>query len=202
MAGLLVGLIPAMGWHPSTITLPECHFTKVIPQPYMVYISFVFGMLLPLTLMLISYVYIFKVVRRQINHILGLQVTNSHSAIVTRRALFCEAKTTKWLAGVLVLVSLCWAPIHIINTITYLDFTVGWKPNALAILLSHANSALNPILYAYTNGSFQQAFRRCILHQPAQVTGPVIQPSMAQHPQCFITAMLRVHMHNETFPPN
>jgi len=35
----------------------------------------------------------------------------------------------------------------------------------VAVILSHANSAVNPVLYAYSNSKFIAAFRR-ILHLP------------------------------------
>ena len=37
----------------------------------------------------------------------------------------------------------------------------------VAVILSHANSAVNPVLYAYSNAKFAAAFRR-ILRMPQQ----------------------------------
>lgn len=62
---------------------------------------------------------------------------------------------------VLFLFMVCWMPIHLIHCILLLcpHCDVPTSLTFVAILLSHANSALNPILYAYRMRSFRHTVR-------------------------------------------
>nr|XP_020465508.1 adenosine receptor A2b-like isoform X2 [Monopterus albus] len=78
-----------------------------------------------------------------------------------------ELHAAKSLAIIVGLFALCWLPVHIINCVNHLCQDCKrphiWVLN-IAIILSHANSVLNPIIYAYCIQEFRQTFRK-ILHQ-------------------------------------
>ncbi|KAJ0062290.1 hypothetical protein NL108_002623 [Boleophthalmus pectinirostris] len=59
----------------------------------------------------------------------------------------------------LFLFTLCWMPIHLINCVLFFCPTCNVPVSIIlvAIMLSHANSALNPVLYAYRLTSFRRA---------------------------------------------
>ncbi|XP_030010757.1 adenosine receptor A2a-like [Sphaeramia orbicularis] len=81
----------------------------------------------------------------------------------------------------LFLFTMCWMPIHIINSILFFcpQCNVPMSLTLGAILLSHANSALNPILYAYRMGSF----RRTLVGMWRGMCGPVQKTQRQQRAQ-------------------
>ncbi|KAK0140797.1 Adenosine receptor A2b [Merluccius polli] len=78
---------------------------------------------------------------------------------VTRARLEVQKATSLFL--VLFLFMVCLMPIHLINCILLLrpQCPIPMPITLVAILLSHANSALNPLLYAYRMRSFRHTFR-------------------------------------------
>ena len=66
-----------------------------------------------------------------------------------------ELRAAKWFAIVICVFAVCWLPIHVMNTVSLLHEQVASAPVIVAIILSHANSAINPVLYAYSNSKFK-----------------------------------------------
>lgn len=169
-----IGLTPFLGWnskdHAANCTEPwdgttnascclvKCLFENVVPMSYMVYFNFFGCVLPPLLIMLVIYVKIFLVACRQLRR---MELVG-HSRTVLQR----EVHAAKSLAMIVGIFALCWLPVHAINCASL--FQPGWakeKPKwamNTAILLSHANSVVNPIVYAYRNRDFRYTFHKII----------------------------------------
>lgn len=170
------------GWN-STATLttnnscPEgmtqCLFEEVVTLDYMVYFNFFGCVLLPLVVMLVIYIHIFMAARRQLIMISlkfahtpapGVKAPSSGSS---RSTLQREVHAAKSLAIIVGLFALCWLPLHILNCFNHIcedcERPHIWVMN-IAIIFSHANSVVNPLIYAYRIREFRQTFRR-ILYQ-------------------------------------
>ncbi|KAM3660993.1 adenosine receptor A2b [Ammospiza maritima maritima] len=168
-----IGLTPLMGWHKAmsgcpnatneTGTEPQgcfisCLFENVVTMSYMVYFNFFGCVLLPLVIMLGIYIKIFMVACKQLHQI--ELMGNS------RTTLQKEVHAAKSLAIIVGLFAFCWLPLHILNCITH--FHEGFsrsKPEwvmYVAIILSHANSVINPIIYAYRIREFRCTFRKIL----------------------------------------
>uniref|UniRef100_A0A8C2I749 Adenosine receptor A1 n=1 Tax=Cyprinus carpio TaxID=7962 RepID=A0A8C2I749_CYPCA len=162
----IVGLTPMLGWNNlqnlqrnNSLIGPDlivtCQFENVISMEYMVYFNFFGWVLPPLLFMLIIYSEIFYMIHKQLN-----KKVSSHSE--PNKYYDKELKLAKSLALVLFLFAVSWLPLHIMNCIT-LFCPKYEKPMFLiyiAILLTHGNSAVNPIVYAFRIKKFRTAFQR------------------------------------------
>ncbi|MEE6493421.1 hypothetical protein FKM82_016819 [Ascaphus truei] len=163
---ILEGLVPMFGWNNRSRLDPKdrdylsCQFLNVMSMDYMVYFNMFVRVLLPLLIMLALYIRIFYFIRKQ----LKLNISNS-----TGRGLFYgkEYKTAKVLSLVLLMFALSWLPLCILNCI--IDFVPGVKQSKelrpalyFVLLLAHANSAMNPIIYAFKIKKFKDAFIQII----------------------------------------
>ncbi|XP_026153795.1 adenosine A2a receptor b [Mastacembelus armatus] len=177
-----IGLTPMLGWNkgwnatttaskgicPNSMT--KCLFEGVVTLDYMVYFNFFGCVLVPLVVMLVIYAHIFMAARRQLRLKVAHtpapgEMTSSSSS--SRSTLQKEVHAAKSLAIIVGLFALCWLPLHIINCFNHLCQNCNrphiWVMN-IAIILSHANSVVNPIIYAYRIREFRQTFHK-ILYQ-------------------------------------
>ncbi|XP_034028174.1 adenosine receptor A1-like isoform X2 [Thalassophryne amazonica] len=162
----IVGFIPMLGWNNlwhfqqngsiSSDLIITCQFENVISMEYMVYFNFFGWVLPPLVLMLVIYVEIFYMIHKQLNK----KISSSHNE--PNKYYDKELNLAKSLALVLLLFAISWLPLHIINCIT-LFCPECQKPMFIlyiAILLTHGNSAVNPIVYAFRIKKFRTAFHK------------------------------------------
>uniref|UniRef100_A0A3Q3B4L2 Adenosine receptor A1 n=1 Tax=Kryptolebias marmoratus TaxID=37003 RepID=A0A3Q3B4L2_KRYMA len=171
MVAFLVGFMPLLGWNNlrnlqqngsiSPNLSVTCQFETVISMNYMVYFNFLGWVLPPLLLMLVIYAEIFFMIHKQLNN---KKITSSFSD--PNKYYNKELNLAKSLALVLFLFAISWLPLHIINCIGL--FCPQCKtPKVLlhiAILLSHGNSAVNPIIYAFRIKKFRSAFQKIWQH--------------------------------------
>ncbi|XP_077020101.1 adenosine receptor A2b [Tamandua tetradactyla] len=169
-----IGLTPFLGWNSrdsaknctepregttnGSFCLVTCLFENVVPMSYMVYFNFFGCVLPPLLIMLVIYIKIFMVACKQLQR----SELMDHSRTTLQR----EIHAAKSLAMIVGIFALCWLPVHAINCFTLFQPAQAkgkpiWAMN-VAILLSHANSVVNPIVYAYRNPDFRYTFHKII----------------------------------------
>ncbi|XP_061584426.1 adenosine receptor A1 [Cololabis saira] len=162
----LSGLVPLIGWNNrdalgniSSSSKIVCEFTAVIRMDYMVYFNFFGWVVVPLTLMIALYGEIFRVIRQQLNR-------RAEATCDRDRYYRKELKLAKSLALVVFLFLVCWLPIHIMNCISLFCPKCHIPKFALyfGIFMSHVNSALNPMVFAFRIKQFRLTLVR-ILHR-------------------------------------
>ncbi|KAF4109856.1 adenosine A2a receptor a [Onychostoma macrolepis] len=169
---VIIGLTPMLGWHKDHLkealngTCPPgmmaCLFEDVVVMDYMVYFNFFACVLLPLLLMLAIYLRIFMAARHQLKCIESKAIS---CELKSRSTLQKEIHAAKSLAIIVGLFAVCWLPLHIINCFTLFCPTCKRPPVLimyLAIILSHANSVVNPFIYAYRIREFRYTFRKIV----------------------------------------
>ncbi|KAF7668726.1 hypothetical protein LDENG_00289650 [Lucifuga dentata] len=159
----LLGFTPLFGWHSysaiasgstnksmSSLSSPPCTFLSVISLPFMVYFNFLGCVLTPLLVMTLLYIRIFW----------SLQGHLKDSCPQVQASLLRERRLACSLAFVLILFAGCWIPLHLMNCLLLFHGPEAVTRGTLytGILLSHANSAVNPVVYAYRIPKIQQAY--------------------------------------------
>lgn len=135
----------------------------------MVYFNFFGWVVVPLTIMIALYGEIFRVIRLQLNR-------RAEATCDGERYYRKELKLAKSLALVVFLFAVCWLPIHIMNCINFFcpKCCIPKFATYVGIFMSHVNSALNPMVYAFRIKQFRitliQITHRCMLCKPTETT--------------------------------
>ncbi|VVC95321.1 unnamed protein product [Leptidea sinapis] len=142
VAGAGVGLLPLFGWHAAVGPSPGCYFVEVMDYNYLLFLYFATIMSAVVT-------------------VEGGQGRAGTMLRVLGAAQKREVKATQNLAIIVFFFIVCWIPLYTINAIKafmpQLDI-----PNPLTyfcIIVSHLNSAINPLLYAYHLKDFRAALK-------------------------------------------
>ncbi|XP_010728414.1 adenosine receptor A1 [Larimichthys crocea] len=172
----LTGLVPMTGWNnintQRNLSISSdivCRFTTVMRMDYMVYFNFFGWVVVPLSIMIALYAEIFRMIRRQLNR-------RAEATCDGDRYFQKELRLAKSLALVVFLFIVCWLPIHIMNCINFFcpKYEVPKPALHVGIFMSHVNSALNPMVYAFRIKQFRatliQITRRCMLCKTTEPT--------------------------------
>ncbi|KAM9097337.1 adenosine receptor A2a [Sarcophilus harrisii] len=182
----VIGLTPMLGWSRCGEAAGArngsearcgagqvpCLFEAVVPMDYMVYYNFLACVLLPLLLMLAIYLRIFMAARRQLKQMEGKAAAGGERS---RSTLQKEVHAAKSLAIIVGLFAVCWLPLHIINCFTLFCAECPHAPAwlmYLAIVLSHTNSVVNPLIYAYRIREFRHTFRKILRSSRGAAASP------------------------------
>ncbi|XP_072326133.1 adenosine receptor A2b [Scyliorhinus torazame] len=177
----VIGLTPFFGWNQRNEVLMNCThvvnnsalrnclvkclFLNVVNMNYMIYFNFLGCVLTPLLIMLGIYVKIFIVARMQLQKI----ELNSVNSDTSRTYLQNQVRVAKSLSIIVGFFAFCWLPLHILNCINHFHpqyfKTMDSHIMNAAIVLSHANSVGNPIIYAYKIEEFRNTFHKIIFKQ-------------------------------------
>ncbi|XP_054906328.1 adenosine receptor A1-like [Poeciliopsis prolifica] len=159
LVAIPLSFTPVFGWHkdpPDSVnSTVVCRFTEVIPMSYLVYFNFFLCNLTPLLVMIALYSYIFCFIHGTLKERPGNGAQNQSHMYLRK-----EKKLASSLSLVLTLFVVSWLPLHIMNIVVYFHGpdTVSYIAFYIGILLSHANSAVNPVVYAFKIKKIKTAY--------------------------------------------
>ncbi|XP_078467999.1 adenosine receptor A2b-like [Lampetra planeri] len=182
LLSFVIGLTPLLGWNNwdelhecgsdgqpldatkcRNGTQVHCLFENVVNIDYMVYFNFFGCVLVPLLVMLAVYARIFLVARTQLQ-LIEKAGSKAPGGDRRRNLLQREVHAAKSLAFIMGMFALCWLPLHALNCVHRFCPDCVRPPWAMygAILLSHGNSVVNPVIYAFRLREFRATFRRIL----------------------------------------
>ncbi len=185
---LLVGLVPLMGWNMGWNDAQVCAFIFVIDMKYHIYMNF-FAFILPTLLACVAvYCYILHVVLQHQRQDQQQQLvaaapasgvnpsgpndgsgSGTDEARRKEKSFKRDTRVAKKFAVIVGVFALCWLPLEVVNCLgTW--FGIFCIPCVhIGVWLTHLNSALNPVLYAYTNSAIKEAMKNQMMCRSTKV---------------------------------
>ncbi|XP_037047208.1 5-hydroxytryptamine receptor 7 [Bradysia coprophila] len=176
--GSIVGFLPLFGWHAEPNQ--ACLFVKVMDYNYLVFL-YVATIITPAILLLAFYVHIYTVIIKQVRQTITITAKGAGNKTTEQRISITktqggsmlrvlgaarkrEVKATQNLSIIVLFFMMCWFPLYTINCIKAFcpDCYVPELLTYCCIVLSHLNSAVNPVLYAYHLKDFRAALKSFI----------------------------------------
>ena len=162
VAGTLVGFVPMFGWHlpkPQNVSGWTCSFVYTIDFSYMIYYNILGFVWTPMVLMFILYAYIFCIVHKHLSQQRDLKAGSADDTYKWKQ-LKKELKSAHKIFLILLAFAASWIPLHTINCLIFCAHVYPDRVVILVtILLTHFNSAVNPLLYIYSSKKFQMALK-------------------------------------------
>ncbi|XP_064160945.1 adenosine receptor A3-like [Anguilla rostrata] len=158
---------PMFGWY-NHQTLAElgnsttivCSYLDVIPLTYLIYFQFFGCTLLSLLVMCALYAHLFHSISKRLQRSQA-RATESHAYYAKER------KLAKSLLLVVVLFAIGLLPLSLMYCVEFFGGDVSQDVFYVGILLMHANSAVNPVVYAFKvpkiRSAYLRAWRKCAL---------------------------------------
>lgn len=136
---------------------------------YMVLFNSFGCVLTPLVIIYAIYGYIYNFILRKLREAVEAKDSSSSgdsgssaSSSSSSSKLKKESSVTKRIFLILVSFTVAWMPIHIMNIVTLFAHRTNFTGIVVAVLFSHANSALNPLTYALTNPKIMDGLKRTL----------------------------------------
>uniref|UniRef100_A0A3B1IQ74 Adenosine A3 receptor a.1 n=1 Tax=Astyanax mexicanus TaxID=7994 RepID=A0A3B1IQ74_ASTMX len=162
----LISFVPMFGWNKSedlgnldstvhsNSTSFKCHFLSVVSSSYVVKLCFFSSFLPVLAIVTGLYCYIFLTTRRRLRAQIGVRIESGTNYLK-------EQRLAASLALVYVLFAVGWIPLLLMHTVKLYSKpeTVPSSVMHVGVLLSHASSALNPLVYSFRIPVINKAFR-------------------------------------------
>lgn len=202
--GGVLGMIPMYGWNAGYKVINECHYDHIMSPEHMVYFQFFGLVLFPLVLMLCIYVYIYIEVHRHIRQNMLFDVLLQCARPIDDR-FNREVNAAKTIALVIISFAVFLLPINIINCYEYFctkRCLVQENLTLTATVMSHANSCINPCIYAYSNKTILKAIRDMFVEkkiQPKVQVGSELRANSSSKGVFDLELFASPEDHRETF---